>query len=114
MKERAGQERACEIRTHANAVALAYHAGDAAPKVVAKGRGVIAEEIIKRAKEAGVFVHESAELVRLLSKVDLDASIPPQLYYAIAEILAWIYRIEQSAKYGKSALPLTSSQHKSS
>jgi len=77
------------------AVALAYASGDAAPKVVAKGRGLIAKEIVKRAREAGVFVHESKELVALLSQVDMDAHIPPQLYIAIAELLAWIYRIEQ-------------------
>ena len=76
------------------AVALAYGAGDSAPQVVAKGRGLIADEIIARAKEAGVFVHESPELVALLMQVDLDDSIPPQLYIAVAELLAWIYRIE--------------------
>jgi len=77
------------------AVALAYAPGDAAPKVVAKGRGLIAEQIVARAREAGVFVHESKELVALLSQVDLDDHIPPQLYVAIAELLAWLYRVEQ-------------------
>ncbi|HLA34446.1 MAG TPA: EscU/YscU/HrcU family type III secretion system export apparatus switch protein [Rhodocyclaceae bacterium] len=76
------------------AVALRYAPGDAAPKVVAKGRGFIAEEIIARAKEHGVFVHESPELVSLLTQVDLDQHIPPQLYVAVAELLAWIYRVE--------------------
>ena len=51
------------------AVALAYREGQIAPKVVAKGRGLIAEEIIKRAKEAGIYVHESSELVSLLMQV---------------------------------------------
>lgn len=46
----------------AQAVALAYGAGDAAPRVVAKGRGMVADEIIRRARDAGVFVHESREL----------------------------------------------------
>lgn len=78
-----------------NAVALAYAQGDAAPRVVAKGRGLLAEEIVRRAREAGVFVHESPDLVRLLMGVDLDERIPPQLYVAIAELLAWVYRIEQ-------------------
>ena len=77
------------------AVALAYTAGEAAPRVVAKGKGVVAREIIERANEAGVFVHESPELVSLLMQVDLDARIPPQLYVAVAELLAWLYRIEQ-------------------
>jgi flagellar biosynthesis protein len=77
-----------------NAIALAYQTGDTAPKVVAKGRGLVAEQIIARAKEHGVFVHESKELVALLSQVELDDHIPPALYRAIAELLAWIHRIE--------------------
>lgn len=76
------------------AVALKYASGDAAPKVVAKGRGLIAEEIIARAKTHGVYVHESPELVTLLSQVDLDDHIPPALYVAVAELLAWLYRVE--------------------
>ena len=77
------------------AIALAYGAGDYAPKVVAKGRGLIAEQIIARAKEHQVFVHESKDLVALLMQVDLDDHIPPALYQAIAEVLAWLYRLEQ-------------------
>lgn len=82
------------------AVALKYAPGDSAPKVVAKGRGLIAEEIIARAKEHGVFVHESPELVTLLSQVDLDDHIPPALYVAVAELLAWLYRVEQKGVTG--------------
>ena len=81
----------------AEAVALAYSAGDAAPRVVAKGRGLSAREIIERARAAGVYVHESPEMVALLMQVDLDARIPPQLYVAIAELLAWLYRMETAA-----------------
>ncbi len=77
------------------AVALAYREADAAPRVVAKGRGLVAEEIIARAREHGVYVHESPELVSLLSQIDLDQHIPPQLYIAVAELLAWLYRIER-------------------
>lgn len=75
-------------------MALAYKAGAAAPKVVAKGRGMIAEMIIERARESGVYVHESAELVSLLMQVDLDDRIPPELYVVVAELLAWLYRLE--------------------
>lgn len=86
------------------AVALTYTSGEAAPRVVAKGRGLIAQEIIERAREAGVFVHESPELVGLLMQVDLDERIPPQLYVAVAELLAWLYRLEagQAAKFAGS------------
>lgn len=76
------------------AVALAYSQTDAAPRVVARGRGLIAEQIISRAREHGVYVHESPELVSLLMQVDLDQRIPPQLYIAVSELLAWIYRLE--------------------
>jgi len=77
------------------AIALAYESSDYAPRVVAKGRGLIAEQIIARAKENNVFVHESKDLVALLMQVDLDDHIPPALYQAIAEILAWLYRLEK-------------------
>jgi len=55
---------------------------------------MLAETIIERAKEAGVYVHESPELVSLLMQVDIDQHIPPELYRAVAELLAWIYRLE--------------------
>lgn len=76
------------------AVALAYESGDFAPRVLAKGRGAVAEHIIAIAKEQGVFVHESKELVSMLMQVDLDDHIPAELYQAIAEILAWLYRLD--------------------
>lgn len=85
-----------------SAVALAYMETDAAPRVVAKGRGLIADEIIARAREHGIFVHESPELVGLLMQIDLDDRIPPQLYAAIAELLAWLYLLER----GEPVMPL--------
>jgi len=88
-----------------NAVALAYGAGDPAPKVVAKGQGLVADQIIGRAREAGVFVHESKELVALLMEVDLDRQIPPGLYRAIAELLAWLYYIESAQVTGQAPRP---------
>jgi flagellar biosynthesis protein len=84
-----------------SAIALAYQDGMGAPRVVAKGRGVLAETIIERAKEAGVYVHESPALVSLLMQVDIDQHIPPQLYLAVAELLAWLYHIE----HGSGELP---------
>ena len=76
------------------AIALTYKEGQYAPRVVAKGRGVTAEAIIACAREAGVYVHEAPELVSLLMQVDVDQHIPPELYLAVAEILAWIYWLE--------------------
>lgn len=77
-----------------SAVAIAYDKNDAAPRVVAKGYGTVAENIIRTAKDHGLHVHESPELVGLLMQVDLDAHIPPELYLAIAELLAWLYALE--------------------
>ena len=94
------------IKPNANqqAIALAYESSDYAPRVVAKGRGLIAEQIIAKAKENGVFVHESKDLVALLMQVDLDDHIPPALYQAIAEILAWLYRLEEGQTKAKDIL----------
>jgi flagellar biosynthesis protein len=84
------------------AAAIAYDAAaDAAPRVVAKGQGEIAEQIIARARAAGVPIQQSAELAALLGAVDLDASIPPALYVAIAEVLAWVYRLESAGALPK-------------
>jgi flagellar biosynthesis protein len=84
----------------AEAVALTYDAVDGAPRVVAKGRGLLADEIIERARAAGVYVHESPELLSLLMQVDMDERIPPALYVAVAELLAWLYRIESGDTSG--------------
>jgi flagellar biosynthesis protein len=62
---------------------------------------LIAEEIIARAREHGIFVHESPELVALLSQVNLDGQIPSQLYVAVAELLAWIYQVERGGTLPK-------------
>ncbi len=86
-------------RPMAQAVALSYSEGDAsqglAPKVIATGQGRIAETIIAKAREAGVPVHASRELVAVLMHFDLDQRIPPALYVAVAEVLAWVYRLER-------------------
>ncbi len=91
-------------------VALAYRDGLYAPQVIAKGGGMIAEEIIRRAGEAGIYVHQSADLVRLLMRVDLDEHIPPVLYLAVAEILSWIHRLEHK-EYPQPLLPLALPLH---
>jgi flagellar biosynthesis protein len=87
------------------AVALTYEAGASAPQVVAKGRGLIAQAIIERASEAGIYVHESPELVALLMQVELDEAIPPQLYIAVAELLAWLYRLDRGDAQAPDAPP---------
>jgi len=85
-----------------SAVALSYKPGQQAPTVVAKGYGLMAERIVERARGAGIFVHDSPELVNLLMGVDLDDHIPEALYLAVAEVLAFVHFLEQQA-----ALPST-------
>lgn len=82
------------------AVALKYDRDkgksvQAAPQVVAKGAGFLADEIIRRAMESGVFIHEDKDLVEVLSRLDLGDEIPPELYDAVAKVLAMIYRLNQ-------------------
>ena len=78
------------------AVAIRYDANEPAPRVVAKGYGTLAETIMRTAREHGLYIHESPELVGLLMQVDLDRHIPPELYRAVAELLAWLYALEKS------------------
>ncbi|MEC5163735.1 MULTISPECIES: EscU/YscU/HrcU family type III secretion system export apparatus switch protein [unclassified Janthinobacterium] len=87
------------------AVALAYQRDAGAPTVVAKGSGLVAANIIASAQEHGVFVHESKELVALLMDIDLDRQIPPALYRAIAELLAWLYHVESAQSSGAAPPP---------
>jgi flagellar biosynthesis protein len=82
------------LRKQATALVYDPMSREGTPRVVAKGYGMVAEMIVKRAKEAGVYVHDSPEMVSLLMQVDLDAHIPPALYHAVAELLAWVYRLE--------------------
>ncbi len=91
----------------ASAAAIAYDAkgGDRAPRVVAKGYGLVAEMIIQRAQEAGLYVHRAPEMVSLLMQVDLDSRIPPELYQAVAELLAWLYRLESGVADEAAAAP---------
>lgn len=77
------------------AVALKYDPDkDRAPVVAAKGAGLLAERIIELARETGVPVREDPELVRYLAALDLYQEIPPQLYEVVAEILAFVYRMD--------------------
>jgi flagellar biosynthesis protein len=78
------------------ATALAYiPEQDDAPRVIATGKGLIAEQIIARAKENGIPVHEDPLLAAALSMVDVGSEIPPELYRVVAEILAYVFRIRQ-------------------
>lgn len=76
------------------AVALQYdNDKNSAPKVIAKGEGRTAQKIIQIAKENDVRLKKDEDLVELLSKVELDAEVPPQMYKAVAEIFSFLYKI---------------------
>jgi len=80
------------------AVALKYNGQtDRAPRVVAKGRNKIAEKIIDIAKEHDVPLYEDKNLIQVLEALELEAEIPPDLYRAVAEVLAFIYRLNGRA-----------------
>jgi flagellar biosynthesis protein len=80
--------------TPKKAVALRYdRTREDAPRVTAAGRGIVAENIIAAARAHGVALHEDPNLVETLAALDLDATIPPELYRAVAEVLAFIFRL---------------------
>lgn len=77
------------------AVAIEYNPLDMAPKIVATGRGKIAERIIEKAKESDVPIHEDEKLAGTLSKLDIGEYIPPELYEVVAEILVFVDKMEK-------------------
>jgi len=79
------------------AAALRYE-GAGAPKVVAAGRGLIAEKILAAAKEAGVPIREDEALAEALSGLELGREVPEELWVAVAEALAWAYRLDVKAR----------------
>lgn len=78
------------------AIALSYDPADGtAPKVVAKGKGKIAENILAEAKAHDVPVQEDPTLLELLGQLEIDESIPEELYEAVSEVFAYIYHVDQ-------------------
>jgi len=76
------------------AVALKYDMKkDKAPKVIAKGKGETAKNIIKIAKKKGIPIQEDKDLVEMLSKIELDREIPPNLYKAVAEVFIFLHKM---------------------
>ena len=81
------------------AVALKYERGkDLAPKVTAKGRGDVAERILALAREHGVAIQKDSTLLDALYRLDINEEIPEELYTVVAEILAFVYRMNRLKK----------------
>ena len=74
-----------------------YESSDGAPRVVASGYGLVAEKIIAVAREHGVKIHEDPDLVQILAELDLGSVIPPEIYQVVAEVLAYVYRVNAAA-----------------
>ena len=84
------------------AVALKYQEdGKSAPKVVAKGKGAIADKIMEKAKEFDVPIFENKALADSLLNLNLDEQIPPNLYKAVAEVFVWLMKSEKKAQKSK-------------
>jgi len=82
------------------AVALKYQPhSDPAPRVVAKGKGKLAEKIIEIARAHHVHIQNDPDLIEVLAQLDLDAEIPPDLYAVVAELLSFVYSLNRSKKY---------------
>jgi flagellar biosynthesis protein len=77
-------------------VALGYEHGTPAPKVLAQGRGDIAQAILDRAKELDIPIRAEPDLVAFLMLLDLNEWVPPELYAAVAEVLAWAYGVDRN------------------
>lgn len=85
------------------AIALSYNPEEDAPKVIASGRGALAERIIEKAKEAEVPVHRDDSLAETLSRLEIGEMIPPELYEVVAEILIFVDAMDKiKAKIDKS------------
>lgn len=87
--------------TNKTAVALSYEEGDQAPKILATGKGYVAEKIIEAAKEENVPVHKDEKLAVTLSKLEIGDYIPKELYGVVAEILVFVDRVEGIKKHAK-------------
>ncbi|MCI6811636.1 MAG: EscU/YscU/HrcU family type III secretion system export apparatus switch protein [Lachnospiraceae bacterium] len=82
------------------AIALEYDPNEDAPKVVASGRGILAEKIINRAREAEIPIHQDDRLADTLSRLDIGEMIPPELYEVVAEILVFVDAMDKIRSKG--------------
>ncbi|WCN39075.1 EscU/YscU/HrcU family type III secretion system export apparatus switch protein [Aneurinibacillus uraniidurans] len=82
-----------------SAVALRYNLQEAeAPRVIAKGKGLVADKIIEQAKENGIPVQEDPSLVQVLAGLELNEQIPVELYQVVAELLAFVYQTDRKSR----------------
>jgi flagellar biosynthesis protein len=93
------KEKKAKINEKTMAAAIKYDSTSAnAPKVTARGRGFIADKIIEKALEFGIPIKNDPDLVQILSKLDIGTEIPVELYRAVAEILAFVYSLNENQR----------------
>lgn len=90
-----GKSKKDESDKNKTAVALSYDPADAAPKVIASGKGFVAERIIQKARETDIPIHKDEQLALSLSKLEIGEMIPPQLYDVVAEILVFVDKMDR-------------------
>ena len=97
MDDNQNQNNETENIADKQAVALKYDMQkDSAPRVVAKGKGHTAEHILEAAQKSSVPVYQNKTLVNMLMALDIDREIPPELYKAIAEVMAYVYKMDKA------------------
>jgi len=98
LKHRAAELEEVKKREDRTAVALTYDIEkDAAPVVLAAGKGPLAEEILRIAEENQIPLFEDRKLATLLSRIEIETEVPPELYVLVAEVLAFIFKLDQMA-----------------
>ena len=99
IKKRVDQLRDLEKGETRSVIALTFDPKkDAAPTILATGKGVLADEILRIAEENKIPLFEDPALAQLLSKLEIDTNIPPELYTLVAEVLAFVYQLEQLSR----------------
>jgi flagellar biosynthesis protein len=96
------------LQKRRRAAALGYNVDrDNAPRLLARGEGHIAGKILEIARREGIPIHENAALVDILSRLDIEREIPPDLYRVVAEIIAFVFRVQAAAAGTRAAPPVT-------
>ena len=98
IKNKVPEKNESKKKTVKKAVALKYEKEkDTAPQIIAKGQREIAKKIIEKAEEFKIPLYEDANLTEILSKLEVGLFIPPEIYKAVAEVLAWVYMLDKKS-----------------
>jgi len=107
LASRVGAPKVLDKKTR-KAVALAYEINSAAPRITGQGEGFVADAILAKAKEMGIPTRTEPELVEFLMQLKLNELVPPKLYAAVAEVLAWAYELDGKTVPNPNNIPVDS------